>query len=138
MPRTYTQTFEKAIKNTQDDISRRMDATEFAIHNYARRAEQHMKTNRPWNDRTGEARRLLSATAEVDRGGRLGERGLSAQFRLAHGVPYGRHLEYGMGGRFAILRPTAELFSARMRRRFAVIWRGTGRGVGVDFSLGTD
>ena len=123
------QTFEQAFDRTRASIDSRMKASDFAIQNYAKRAEQHMKSHRPWRDRTGEARRRLTASASSSWQGMGGERELRVEFRLAHGVPYGEHLEYGMGGRYAILRPTAELFSVRMWRRLQTIWRGTGVGM---------
>lgn len=131
-------TFEEAFDNVRRDINARLQSTNFAVNNYAKRAEQHMKSHRPWSDRTGEARRRLTASATSRWVGGPGERELHVEFRLAHGVPYGRHLEYGMGGRYAILRPTAELFSERMYRRLQTIWRGTGTGVmvGTPFDAG--
>lgn len=54
--------------------------------------------NRPWKDRTGQARQRLRGYAEAyDTGVRI---------VLAHGVDYGEQLEYGHEKRYAIIEPT--------------------------------
>ena len=64
----------------------------------------YMRETAPWQDRTGDARRLLYANPiEL-------KRPVSMGIRLGHIVKYGIHLELGMQGRFAILRPTIEHF----------------------------
>lgn len=51
----------------------------------------YMKTNAPWNDRTGDARRGLKAEYfEEDVGGNS----LQVGVKLKHGVKYGTYLEY--------------------------------------------
>lgn len=63
--------------------------------------EGEMKQNRPWTDRTGDARkRLTGYVTEIPKGYRI---------NLAHGVTYGIFLELAMEKRFAILEPTVRL-----------------------------
>lgn len=58
-----------------------------------------MKANRPWTDRTGDARRLLNAKVVRGFGGIV-------YIIIGHGVPYGVFLEVRWGGRFGILQKT--------------------------------
>jgi len=67
---------------------------------YAAEAEQYAKENRPWTDRTGDARRLLKG-AVIDGDGFIG-------IRLMHRVEYGKRLETANDGKYAILKPTIE------------------------------
>lgn len=67
----------------------------------AEELEDYMKTHAKWNDRTGNARRNLSATVE--------ESFDAIRIALAHGVDYGFWLEYAMRMNYAILEPTARL-----------------------------
>ena len=67
---------------------------------YAAEAEQRAKENRPWTDRTGDARKLLKGRV-IDDGETLG-------VALAHRVEYGKSLETAHDGKYAILKPTIE------------------------------
>jgi hypothetical protein len=62
--------------------------------------EKYAKQNRPWTDRTGNARRGLHGKVVVT------AREIAIQ--LHHGVSYGVYLELSHAGRYAILRPTLE------------------------------
>lgn len=63
--------------------------------------EQYAKQNRPWTDRTGDARKRLKCTAEaIDEG---------VEISLSHGVDYGLWLELAHEQNYAILRPTIEI-----------------------------
>lgn len=65
----------------------------------AEELEQYMKDNRPWTDRTGNARAGLKA--------RLYDSGSNYfEIALSHSVDYGIYLEFYMGRRFAIIQPT--------------------------------
>lgn len=70
------------------------------VEDFAQECEDYMKAHAPWEDRTGDARDGLSGTpyAKGDVHGVL----------LAHGVTYGRFLEFRFGGRDAIVIPTLE------------------------------
>ena len=58
-----------------------------------------MKANRPWTDRTGLAKMLLSAkVSQPDKN--------TIRITLAHGVNYGIWLELAHGKNYAIIAPT--------------------------------
>lgn len=74
--------------------------------------ENYMKQNHPWTNRTGRAERGLHTTVEdVAVGGQA-----LVQIGLMHdeGTWYWRHLEYGMGRRFAIIEPTQRIFGPKL------------------------
>lgn len=74
--------------------------------------EAYMKQNHPWQNRTGRAERGLHTTVdEVRTGGEA-----IVQIGLLHdeGTWYWRHLEYGMGRRFAIIEPTQRIFGPKL------------------------
>lgn len=58
-----------------------------------------MKVNRPWTDRTGMAKALLSAKVSQPRKNIV-------RITLAHGVNYGIWLELAHGKNYAIIAPT--------------------------------
>ena len=65
----------------------------------------YMKKNRPWTDRTGEAKRRLNTSVAYEKGDD------ESIITLAHGVNYGIDLEMKHEGRYAILKPTIQHFS---------------------------
>lgn len=65
----------------------------------AQNLEDYMKLNRPWTDRTGNARAGLRADVNYYGGDYV-------SITLSHGVYYGVYLEYAMEKRFAIINPT--------------------------------
>lgn len=74
--------------------------------------EAYMKQNHPWQNRTGRAERgLHTSVDEVVTGGEA-----LVQIGLLHdeGTWYWRHLEYGMGRRFAIIEPTQRVFGPKL------------------------
>jgi hypothetical protein len=79
----------------------------------AQEGEAYMKQNAKWQDQTGNARAALSGTsaASGSRGG--GVMGTTHVITYSHGVPYGIWLEVRWGGRYAILKPTVELFGRK-------------------------
>lgn len=81
----------------------------------ANEAEAYAKRAAPWKDRTGAARAAL----EVN----FLQRGRVYILQFAHGVYYGRFLEYRWGGRYAILRPTAAIYTSRLRDRLRRLFR---------------
>lgn len=64
-----------------------------------KKLEDYMKLNRPWTDRTGNARDGLRADVNYYGGDYV-------SIVLSHGVYYGVYLEYAMEKRFAIINPT--------------------------------
>ena len=65
--------------------------------------ESYMKDNRPWQDRTGNARAGLYG--KVSRS----TKGYRQTIELGHSVYYGVYLEYAMERRFAIIEPTIRI-----------------------------
>lgn len=61
--------------------------------------QAYMKQNRPWTDRTGLAKAMLSATVSQPSTHVV-------RVTLAHGVDYGIDLELKNNGNYAIVRPT--------------------------------
>lgn len=76
--------------------------SDYALKMYAETAalslQNYMKQNRPWTDRTGQARQRLTAHVETVPKG--------YQIVLSHGVDYGVWLELAHEKRFAIIHPT--------------------------------
>ena len=70
--------------------------------------QSYMKTNRPWIDRTGEAKRRLSANAEQISEG--------VQIVLSHGVSYGVWLELAHEKRYAVIAPTIRIKSGEVMK----------------------
>lgn len=79
----------------------------------AKTFENYAKKNRPWRDRTGHARQRLKGYVE--------ERGNRFRINIAHGVDYGKSLEYEHERRYAILEPTVNAKSAEVLRGFKTI-----------------
>lgn len=73
--------------------------------------EAFARANAPWTDRSGDARRELSAAAEADGG--------TVRASIAHGVDYGIWLENRFNGRYAIISRTMEVFAGVARRIMA-------------------
>jgi hypothetical protein len=74
-------------------------------------AEQEMKRDAPWTNRTGDARRGLFATAEQINQDMI-------KLYLSHGpdIYYGVFLELKNAGRYAIVGPTWERYIEIVRR----------------------
>lgn len=62
----------------------------------------YARPNAPWTDQSGDARKNLRAGVERE--------GTRSTVFLEHGVPYGIWLENRWNGRYAIIRPTMEVF----------------------------
>lgn len=77
----------------------------------AEMVETYMKANRPWTDRTGDARRGLWSKAWRD--------GKVFVLAMGHGVHYGIWLEHMQNGRFAIVIPTRSVFAPRLP---GIVW----------------
>lgn len=77
--------------------------------------ESYAKANRPWTDRTGNARRGLKGTSMVSAS--------EIRIQLWHTVYYGVYLEQGFEGRFSILRPTVRRFKGTVISRLRQVWR---------------
>lgn len=76
----------------------------------AKKFENYAKQNRPWTDRTGHARQRLKGYTE--------EHGTKIRICIAHGVDYGKSLEYEHERRYAILEPTVKHEGPAVLRSF--------------------
>lgn len=76
--------------------------------------ESYAKKNRPWTDRTGNARRSLRGYVETFLHG--------IRICIAHGVYYGIHLELAHGKKYAILEPTVRLNSNDVIKGIKAMW----------------
>lgn len=79
------------------------DTAALKVQNYAKR-------NRPWTDRTGDARKRLTGTPEATKTG--------YRIKLAHGVDYGIWLELAHEKRFAIIEPTIKAMGPEVIKGF--------------------
>ena len=77
----------------------------------AKEIEAHMKATARWQDRTGDARRLLQAEV-IDVTGR------AALILLTHGVDYGVFLE--MKPQYQIIAPTLDLYGPRIMQELQI------------------
>lgn len=88
------------LKKWFEDM-RSLAAVKMYAETQAKNLEGYAKQNRPWTDRTGDARKRLSGyVTEIPKGYRI---------NLAQGVTYGIFLELAHEKRFAILEPTIRL-----------------------------
>lgn len=98
------------VKFEENDILEGLDnvlsRTETALRIYgdsaAKKIEASAKMNRPWTDRTGEARRTITAFAKH------ASNRSKIRITLQDGVYYGKYLEYCNGGKYAIIEPTVD------------------------------
>jgi hypothetical protein len=81
--------------------------------------QERLKSEAPWIDKTGAARRGLYAVA-FEEGTRLG-------IRAGHTVPYGRNLEYGYQGRNAVVQPVMRTAGPRAMRAVAKAVKAAGK-----------
>lgn len=77
--------------------------------------ESYAKENRPWTDRTGNARAMLWA-----RPVRLSDDAVA--IILSHGVDYGLWLEIRWQGRYAIIWPTLQAHLSQIERMYQGIF----------------
>ena len=79
-------------------------ATFLQMQNSAAFLQERMKAERPWTDRTGDARKRLSARAYM-------QDDHTFAIELAQGVDYGIYLELAHEKLYAIIMPTIHLYS---------------------------
>ena len=95
---------------TKSQVAFRMFSTEGA-----KKFENYAKQNRPWTDRTGQARQRLTGWVEM----------LSDKIRIhiGHGVDYGIYLELANQRRFAVLQKTVNAVSPEILEGFSELTR---------------
>lgn len=67
---------------------------------FAPMVESYAKANKPWTDRTGNARQTLFSVTDVAHD--------VVKLYLSHGMEYGKWLELCNSGRYAIVMPTLQ------------------------------
>lgn len=95
---------DQAAKSIEDKMLRKIARIHGLANDYALTMEAEMKANRPWMDRTGNARRALHCNVVHD------EESKTLTIVASHGVEYGVFLEYANSGKFAILKPTTDKY----------------------------
>ncbi len=75
---------------------------------FAKRVEAYAKEHAPWQDRTGEARKGLTAKGK--------QRLVYYEIELFHTVEYGVWLEVRWSGKYAIIQPTLEVMGPELMR----------------------
>lgn len=94
-------------------------AAAFAVaQNNAAAAQNDMRKNAPWTDRTGNARSGLFSVANME-----GEDKIVITFSHGHTIDYGTHLELGHGGKFAIIAPTLQRYVQIVKRDLHNLFR---------------
>ena len=83
----------------------------FAIRE-AQQLRSYMQINRPWTDRTGEAKRRLNATVSQESEDVI-------RITLAHGVDYGIWLEVAHERKYAIIGPTIKTQGPEVAKKFS-------------------
>lgn len=83
------------------------------LEGFAEEIEEYMRSNAPWEDRSGEAREGL--TAEYDSTGLF-----QHSIILYHTVEYGIWLEIRWNGRYAIIQPTVEHFGPEIMSKLTM------------------
>lgn len=76
--------------------------------------EAYAKQKAPWTDRTGEARKRLTARAQKIEN-------LQYQITLSHGVDYGKWLELANEKKYAIIQPTLRLKTPEVVRGMKIL-----------------
>lgn len=77
----------------------------------ATKAQNEMRTNAPWTDRTGNARSGLFSIAE-----QAARDVVIIYLSHGHTIEYGHYLELSRGGRYAIITPTMEKMYPEIKR----------------------
>lgn len=105
------------VKDGLDQLRKKVEAGLMIYgETVAKDFESYAKDNRPWTDRTGAARQRLNGYVEAFMHG--------VRVCIAHGVPYGIHLELGHGKKYAILEPTVRLKSNDAIKGIKAMWQG--------------
>lgn len=102
----------KRLENaeTKSQLAIRMFAQEGA-----KKFENYAKINRPWTDRTGQARQRLVGWVETFSD--------KVRIHIGHGVDYGVYLELCNEKRYAILQPTVNACSKEVIQGFNKLMR---------------
>ncbi len=101
--------------------ARLLDALEGLMEDLAPEVEDWMKSNAPWDDKTGNARDGLSAEAFA------GPTQVGLDVGHSPDIPYGIYLEYSNDGKYAIVRPTLRVQGRRVMQETNGLFDRMGR-----------
>lgn len=87
-----------------------MEGVELMLQSEAAKVHEYMDEKAPWTDRTGQARKELTATVQTTT--------LGWRIVLAQGVEYGVYLEFAHEKKYAIIQPTIQALSPDIMKRF--------------------
>lgn len=104
--------FEDEVTPELDSMKGRLlAAVKMLASTEATKLQGYMQRKRPWTDRTGEAKRRLSATVSTPNDHLV-------RITLSHGVDYGKWLELAHEGKYAIIKPTIKKQGPGVYKRF--------------------
>lgn len=100
----YTQDNEDMLKDLSAIGQKTLNALLLYSETQALKLRSYMQINRPWTDRSGEAKKRLNAEASL-------KNEHTVRITLSHGVNYGVWLELANNQKYAIIQPTLNLKS---------------------------
>lgn len=89
------------VENLEDFKARVLAGAKMIAITEASVLKGYMQRNRPWVDRSGEAKRQLDAVVSTPNDH-------TVRITLSHGVTYGKYLELAHGAKYAIIKPTIQ------------------------------
>lgn len=104
------------IQNMLNQNNKSMKALEAYGEVVGKELEAYAKSNRPWTDRTGEARKKLKGDSE-----KISDE--KVRCAISHGVDYGIFLEMCNERKYAILEPTIEAVSPKVLKGLDKIFK---------------
>jgi len=108
---------DEVIRNFRDWSDRRPKELEtYLQYHVCPMLASYAKRNRPWTDRTGNARRGLFSYTKLDSS--------ALKLRVAHTVYYGKFLELSHAGQYAILGETLQRNRQRIATEIERFWSG--------------
>ena len=107
-------------KNLINFASRVAAACYVKLGTYAMEITADAKRNRPWTDRTGMAKATLNTTVSQPQNNKI-------RLTLAHGVWYGKYLEYCHGKKYAIIMPTLKKWESKVMSGMSGLFNAIGR-----------
>lgn len=116
-----------AIEDAQNGLARAGQLVQDCIVSCGRegaaKMEAYAKQNRPWTDRTGNARNTLEGVLIQGNPDASGGDGVYTLGIVGH-MPYSVFLELAYGERYAILRPTVNVLAPDILRSIAARMEG--------------
>ncbi len=104
------------IQNILNQNEKSLKALEAYGEVVGKELEAYAKSNRPWTDRTGEARKSLKGDSEKVSDEKV-------RCTISHGVDYGVFLEMCNERKYAILEPTIEAVSPKVLKGLDKIFK---------------